>query len=329
MGRKSFAQNWETGAVGDGVQHDAGGRCIGAAYRGKASVMTENRPAVACPSCAASPPPGSDFCPRCGTRLTGGETLELHPDPIVPDPALERAAPEDSPHSFHQVHRRPFGLDPVSLLAALGGVSLLAAIVLLANGSLVAGLILLGVAITSSTLFVGGARRDPSAPAARRTLRAVARIRSFVGMLAVRTRAWVLAAFRLLRIRMRQRRLGRELRAILASLGEAVHRDEEQRIRSLKQRAAEIEQELADARRESSAAIEAARGAIERERASVEPTQPLSTVPAERAEPSLRPADTGKAETAYAAASSRREETLAETRRRARVGLPAWPFELP
>jgi hypothetical protein len=213
-----------------------------------------------------------------------GETLELTPEPVVPDPALDPDQVQtDAPPTLHHVHRRPFGIHPVPLLGGLGSLALLAAIVLLAAGSLVGGLIVLVLAAASLTLFFAGVRREPDAPAARGTLSVIDRSRSLTRLVAVAIRAWGRGGLGLLRIRRRQHRLRSELQDRLRPLGEAAYREDEERVERLKRRAAEIEQRLKEAAREASAMIASTRQEIDDERAIVAPTEAFAPV---RREPS-------------------------------------------
>lgn len=237
-----------------------------------------------CPSCRSQIPPEAQFCPQCGTHLTSGETLELRAGPVVADPRTAADVPAAaSAPAVHQAHRRPLGIHPVPLLGGLGAILLVAAIVLLAVGSWVAGLILLGIGAASLALFSGGVRREPDAPVVRLVLRTTGRARAVGGLMAVAIRAWARAAVDLIRIRGRQRRLRHELKANLAPLGEAVHRDDEQRAQALKQQAAEIDQQLGQAKRDASAAVAEARRQIERERSTIQPTEAFAPAQAQGA----------------------------------------------
>lgn len=207
----------------------------------------------------------------------------MTPSPVVCDPNVAaRRGPEHSPPAVHHARRRPLGAHPVPLLGGLGGLALLLAIILFALGSLVGGLVLLALAIALLTLFAGGVRRDPDAPAAGLTLRAAARARSQRELVAVRGRTWASAGIELLRIRRRQHQLRAELKGSLTPLGEAIHRDEHERAQALKQEAAELEHKLEETERQAAAAIAAARHEIEERRRAIEPTQALS--PAHAAE---------------------------------------------
>ncbi|HJS93171.1 MAG TPA: hypothetical protein VJ741_02835 [Solirubrobacteraceae bacterium] len=204
--------------------------------------------------------------------------------PVVADPTVTPSVPTaTSAPVVHRAHHRPLGIHPVPLLGALAALALLLAIILLAVGSLVAGLIMLGIAVASFSLFAGGVRREPDAPAGRVVLRTTHRARALAGLIAVALRAWARAALDLIRIRGRQQRLRRSLKANLAPLGEAVHQDDQQRAQALKQKAAEIDQQLTQAERDASAVIVEARRQIEHERSTIEPTQALARPQAEQA----------------------------------------------
>src|SRR5437763_1831592 len=150
--------------------------------------MADAARSLSCLGCGAMMPVDARFCPQCGTRLTADEareTLELPTNPVRPDDRMAAALPSDLPHSVHQVHRRPLGIHPVPLLGGLGGLVPLVAIILLAEGPLIAGLILLGVALALLTLFFHAVRKEPDAPAARPTRRAADRLHSLGGLAAV------------------------------------------------------------------------------------------------------------------------------------------------
>jgi hypothetical protein len=166
----------------------------------------------------------------------------------------------------------------VVLLGALGILGLLLAIILFATGSLVAGLILLGLAVGALALWIGGIRQDPEAPGAKPALRALNRTGSLMALAAVGTRAWSHAGLELIKIRQRRMHLRRQLKAGLRPLGEAVYRGDEARAEVLRSRATDIERELGELEARASSVTAAARAQLAREHASVEPTRSL-TVP--------------------------------------------------
>ncbi len=237
---------------------------------------------VLCPSCAAKLPPDSRFCPQCGTRLAAGETLEMNPAPVVNDPSVANGTAEPGPPAVHYAHRRPLGAHPVPLLGGLGSLALLLAIILLATGWLVAGLVLLALATALLTLYAGGVRHDRDAPTAGLSLAAADRARSLAGLVLASGHAWSHAGIRLLGIRSRQRRLRAELKAHLTPLGEAVHHDEHQRAQALRQQAAELEHQLNKAEEDASAAIADARQEVEQHRRTIQPTEAFEATGAAR-----------------------------------------------
>lgn len=252
--------------------------------------MANTPPSASCPGCGTVLSPDARFCPACGAAQAAGETLEFPDEAIIADPAVAVSATE-TPPTVHRIHRRPLGIHPVPLLGALGTVALVVAIVLLAAGSLVGGLILLGLALALLTLFRAGVKSEPDAPTARLTLRTVDRCRSLARLAAVTIRASARAGLQLLQIRRRRRRLRSDLQHRLKPLGEAVHENDEHRVQVLKQQAAELDERLDETEREASAAISAALTEIKLERATSQPTQALAPS-AEEAENPPRPDQT-------------------------------------
>jgi hypothetical protein len=196
-------------------------------------------------------------------------------DPVAAD--LEIAS-EPTPPTVHFSHRRPMGIHPVPLLGIGGSVALIVAIVLLAGGSVLGGLLVLVFAAASLALFAGGVRREPHAPAAEPTRRAAGRLRSLAGLATVTSREWAGASWQLLRIRRRQDALRGELNATLALLGEAVHHDDDERARELKQRAATLERQLNESERAASAVVATARRELKRERIGMGATEAFSAL---------------------------------------------------
>jgi hypothetical protein len=96
--------------------------------------------------------------PATHARPVADETLEMNPDAVEPD--LEVAS-RPSPVTMNRSHPRPLGAHPVPLLGGVGSVALLVAIVLLAAGSAIAGLLVLVFAAALLGLFAGGVRGDP------------------------------------------------------------------------------------------------------------------------------------------------------------------------
>jgi hypothetical protein len=215
--------------------------------------------------------------PKSGARKrsAAGETIEMRMDPVVAD--LESAS-EPTPPTVHFSHRRPMGVHPVPLLGIGGSVALIVAIVLLAAGSVIGGLLVLVLAAASLALFAGGVRQEPHAPAAEQARRAAGRLRSFAGLASVTGREWAGASWELLRIRRRQDALRGELTATLALLGEAVHHEDDERAHDLKQRADKLEQQLGESDRAASSVMAAARRELKRERVGIGATEMFPAV---------------------------------------------------
>jgi hypothetical protein len=212
------------------------------------------------------------------TRPSRDETLELRPDPVISDLGI---APGSAPPTLHRSHRRLFGAHPIPLLGGAGGVALVVAIVLIADGAIVGGLVVLMLAVPLLGLFAGGIVREPDAPAAGRSLQLVYRIRSLAGFVAVGARAEGRAGVGLARVRGRQYQLRHELKAMMAPLGEAVHRGDRARVDSLARRAKKIERELDQLDDEASRLSAAAREELADERATIQPTRSFISLPAE------------------------------------------------
>lgn len=202
----------------------------------------------------------------------------MHPKGVAADLRL-RAEP--APLTLHRSHRRPLGAHPVPLLGGVGGVALLLAIILLADGAIIAGLVVLMLAVPLLGLFVGGVMREPSAPAARSSLQLAHRLRSLTGLFAVSVRAESRAGIGLARVRSHQRQLRRELSAMMAPLGEAVHRGDQLQADALKRRTAELERQIESLEAEASRLSATAREEMARERATAQPTRTLASAPAE------------------------------------------------
>jgi hypothetical protein len=213
------------------------------------------------------------------SRVPFEETIELGPDAVVP--AVDIPS-EPAPPTVHRSHRRPFGVHPVPLLGGVGGVALVVAIVLLAGGAIVGGLVILMIAVPLLGLFAGGVMREPDAPAASRSLQLLHRIRSITGFLALGMRVEGRAGVGLARVRSRQHHLRRELKATMAPLGEAVHHGDQPRAEALERRASRLERELEQLDGEASRLTAEVRDELARERATIQHTHTFTSVPLER-----------------------------------------------
>ena len=195
-------------------------------------------------------PEGARFCPACGNRVEAGDTVraevprhETSPAPVQ----LDRASP------------RWFGLAPPTLLLAIGVVAAVVAVYLLVTGSLIAGLLVLGLTLLLAAAFLEAGRRKPDAQVVATSVEAVDSLRARAGYAA---HAWMTRSStrrEVLRRRSALMRLAGEREQLLRALGDAAYRGEGEaelrsRIQALDARAAALEAEAAriveDARRE-------------------------------------------------------------------------------
>lgn len=210
-----------------------------------------------------------DQRPATGDRTP---TRDGHTEDMLPRREVEFAP------TVHRVHRRPFGLGPAPLLAALGGVMFVIALVLFALGSWVAGTVFLVMAGVAVCLLLVAIRREPEAQTSRLAITAADRADGFARLTAAAIRAGAPAGLELARLWGRRRRLRFELRRQLAPLGEAIHLGDEERALRLKAQADELGQSLRETDRRAAEAAAALRRQIERERAASQGTQQLPVV---------------------------------------------------
>jgi hypothetical protein len=175
-----------------------------------------------CTVCGASIPADARFCPACGTPVRG-DTV--------------------------QARTRWFGLTPPTLVLGLAALLLVVALVLLALGSWVAGLLVLGLALLCAAAFLEAGRRKPDTEVARSSVGAVDRLRARAGFTARSLRARSSAQREVTRRRSEALRLTGEREQALRALGEAVYRGddgvtERARVEELDERLASLEREI-------------------------------------------------------------------------------------
>jgi len=193
-----------------------------------------------------------------------GDTEQMLPEPEV-----------HFPTTIHRIHRRPLGLGPTTLLAALAAITLIAAITMFANGSWAAGLVLLAASATEVCLFFVAVRREPRATGARVARAAARDADGLVRLSAVTVRASTRTGVELARLWHRRLVLRGQFRRRLTPLGEAVYRDDQLRAAQLKDEAGSLERRLGEADRQAAAAAAALRQQIERERVTTQRTRRL------------------------------------------------------
>ena len=211
---------------------------------------------AACPSCGADSQKGSRFCPQCGARLDG-------------DAGGARG-------STFRAARHTFGLAPPALVLTLALLALVLAVVLLALGHWIAGIVLLVAGVALGRFVVWTARQLPEQRVAQLAVAASNAASGRAGFAKVSVSSWLSANRELLRVRTLQRRLVREQRALIHALGEAVFRDDAERAEQLKADARACGERIEEHERNLRLALEAARERVSRERVAIQPTEQLA-----------------------------------------------------
>lgn len=183
--------------------------------------------------------------------------------------------PVEQRTTIHRAHRRPFGLDPDALLAAMSMAALVLAIVLFAAGIWIGGVIILATALTSGALLVGAVRHEPTSRTSRGARRALTGAAGFAGFAVEAGWTWGRTLVSLAGITRQRNRLRRELQGQLAPLGEAAYREDHEQTERLKAQAARLDQAVGEADRQAAAVLQRTREKLRSERATVQPTETL------------------------------------------------------
>lgn len=171
---------------------------------------------------------------------------------------------------------RLFGAVPPSLALGLGIAGMILGIVLLATGSIVAGVIWVLAALSLLAVGVDSARRWPASALPRlMATGAKAGVRG-VGLARVSAGAWSDASRRRLALRRELRRLRKRRDAEISVLGIAAYEEDAERVRALRGQIAELEGRIEGCERAMTEAVDRARDRVQRKRAEVQPTQPQS-----------------------------------------------------
>jgi hypothetical protein len=208
---------------------------------------------VSCPACGAEAPPESRFCPRCGARL-GDRSGPAEPSGSTAD--RSRAAPSLT-----------------VLLLAVSGIALVAGIVLVALGTWVVGLVLMGIALLLLAIALEAARRRPEAAADGTPGRALGSLRARAGAATDVLLARTTARREILRRRKELMVLDSTRSDLTRELGEAVHRGDEARADEARARLDAVDEAMAAKQREIARIGEEAAEHVSRARLEVRPTE--------------------------------------------------------
>ena len=231
---------------------------------------TNTDPALGCDSCGSKVPAESRFCPQCGASVAvpSGETAvqELPANETGPVPVDPFVA-----------ERRLFGVPPSTILFGIGVAAITLAVLLLAIGHFVWGLILFVLAALVLATFVSQTRRLPAETSgvAKASLAALDTVRARAGA-AVETVAAQGTA------RIERAGLRRELSGLAAvrtdrlrELGEAVYEGNRTATRELKKQIQELDDEIKAKEEQMTKVVQEANERIGRAQLQVQPTQIL------------------------------------------------------
>jgi hypothetical protein len=195
-----------------------------------------------CSACGAASAWDAHFCHQCGRSLD--ERSPRYYGVLSPGPAF-----------------------------VLGCVLLVAAVVALIAGSVIASIVLLAVALVAFVFFYEAARRNPDDRVTRSVVSSGHRIRGWVRFAIASVAAWARASRDVFRLRRESRSLRREREPTLRRLGDAVYREDEPLVQTLLERIREIDGELEKREEARAEALAAARRHVDEERGAARATQ--------------------------------------------------------
>jgi cell division septum initiation protein DivIVA len=169
--------------------------------------------------------------------------------------------------------RNTFGLAPTSLVAALAGVCFVAAVVLLALGTVVVGLLLLLAALLLAALFFEQARRRRASGLDRIAAAAIDNSKALAGFAGASVRTWTGAGRQVTALRLEAHRLVRERAQVQYALGGAAYAEHAAEAETLRARMRELDAKIAGCAERAQAAVEGARTRTSRERLAISPTE--------------------------------------------------------
>jgi len=204
-------------------------------------------PPRVCSACGAPSAWDARFCQQCGRSLLEDERTPRYYGVLSPGPAF-----------------------------VLGVVLLVACLIALVAGSVIAAILLLGFSVAAFLLFYEAARRNPEDSVARRVLASGRHLRGWITFARASTSAWVRALRDVVRLRVEARSLRRQREPTLRSLGDAAYREDEPLVKTLRDRIREIDDELAKREEARTEALAAARRHVDEEREAAQSTQRFS-----------------------------------------------------
>ena len=202
-------------------------------------------PPRVCSACGGASAWDARFCQQCGRPLD--EKAPRYYGVLTPGPAF-----------------------------ALGCVLLVAGVVALIVGSLIAAIVLLAFAVVAFVFFYDAARRNPEDRVARSVVSSGHHLRGWARFAIASISAWGRASRDVVRLRRESRSLRREREPTLRLLGEAVYGEDEPLVQTLLERIREIDGELEKREDARAEALAAARRHVDEEREAARTTQQFS-----------------------------------------------------
>ena len=198
-----------------------------------------------CPSCGSASAWDAKFCQQCGRLLDEG--APRYYGALSPGPAF-----------------------------VLGCSLLVAAVIALIVGSVIATIVLLALAVAAFVFFYDAGRRNPDDPVARRVFASGHHLRGWATFARTSTSAWAHALRDVVRLRRESRSLRREREPTLRSLGDAAYREDEPAATALRDRLRQIDEGLAKRAAEQARALAAARHQVDAEHEAARTTRRLT-----------------------------------------------------
>jgi hypothetical protein len=221
-----------------------------------------------CPTCSTPLPPDAHFCPGCGRQT------ELGADTPPPDDLPVEEPGAAVPVTVREAEPQYFGLGAPALVFAVAVVLLVLAVLLLALGNWVAGLLLLAASFLLLPAFLAGVRRWPESAVAQLSLRTADRARDEASVAAEAISTWSRAGREVVRRRKEQFGLRRELDDKLRELGRSVL-DADGATPALTAEARELDERLRASEQELAETLASARRHVRSERAAISSTEVL------------------------------------------------------
>ena len=188
------------------------------------------------------------------------------------------------PVHYTEAEPRYYGVTPAALVLVLAGAALALAVVLFATGHWPFGLILLGVSVLFTIVFVEAARRKPDSGVARSTAEALDAFRARAGVAADSLATRGRAAGRLMSLRRELQRMAALRSRLLFELGDAVYREDEQATETARDRVRELDELAAQREAEMGAVVAQAQERLQRRRLEIQPTE-MVELPGEPSQP--------------------------------------------